>query len=128
MGLAQVHIDAVASAAPFADQGRRARNRHCDPHPGDVGDTPAVALWWIGGLARFTADAAFGLGDTLQRHRLALPAIEAKDAVGLGDRHPALDVADLAAALLALLDVGAIKRCRQGSDLFARKTSTRLHG
>jgi hypothetical protein len=62
-------------------------------------------------------DHAFGLGDAADGDGLALPAIEAKNAVGFRDHLPAFEVVDLRSALLALSDVGPIERGREGREL-----------
>ncbi len=112
MGLAKIDIDAVAGTAAFPHD---PADDH--PHQGGVGDAPADALRWIGGLARLTPDAAFRLGNAPQRNRLALPAVVPEDPVGLGDHHPALNVADLASALFALANLAAIEGGGEGLDL-----------
>jgi len=110
MGLAQVHIDAVASAAALADEGRQATGGYGDAHAGGVGDAPARLL--------VPPDGAFGLGDAADGDGLPLPAIEAKDAVRFRDHLPTLQVAHAAAALLPLADVGPIEGSGEGSELF----------
>jgi len=101
MGLAQVHVDAVPSTAALADQGRQTTGGDGDANAGGVSDAPARLL--------LSADCAFALGDAADRDGLALPAIEAKDAVGFCDHLPPLQVTHPAAALLPLADVGPIE-------------------
>ena len=81
--------------------------------PGGVGDTPAGFL--------IPADQLFALVDATAGEGLALPAIKAKDPVGLTDEPPALEIGDAAAALFPLADVTTIEGCRKGIDLFWRK-------
>ena len=82
MGLAQIHVNAVASAAPLADQRNQATGRDSDAHAGGVGDTSARLL--------VPANQPFALGDTADGDRLPLPAIKAKDAVRFRDHLPTL--------------------------------------
>jgi len=96
MGLAQVGVDAVAGAAAFADQPADA-----DANPGGVRDAPTGAVT--------AAEGALALGHALHGNGFALPAVKAKDAVGLGDGLPALQVGQGAAGLAAGLDLGAIE-------------------
>jgi len=96
----------VAGAAALADQGHQATGRDGDAHAGGVGDTPAGLL--VSARASGT-DQSFGLGDAADGDRLALPTIEAKDAVRFRDHLPTLQIAHTAAALLPLADVGAIE-------------------
>ena len=113
MGLAQVHVDAVAGTAALAHQRRQASGSDGDAHPGGVGDTPTGLL--------IPADRAFGLGDAADGDGLPLPAVETKDAVGLGDGEPPLDIRDLPAALLALTDVGPIEWGGERRELLWRE-------
>jgi hypothetical protein len=115
MGLAQIHVNAVASAAPLADQRHQTAGRDRDAHAGGVGDTPARLL--VPARASGT-DQSFGLGDTADGDGLALPAIEAKDAVRFRDHLPTLQVTHSATALLPLADVGSIEGSGEGSELF----------
>jgi hypothetical protein len=86
VGQAQVGVDAVAGAGALADQGAIDAGMDGDAHAGDVGDPPAGLV--VPARASGT-DGAFGLGSAAREQRLALPAIEAKDAVGLGDQEVA---------------------------------------
>ncbi len=114
MGQAQIGIDAMAGAGALADQQAVDASRNGDAHPGDVGDTPAAFLL----SARAPgADQPFGLCDAAGEEGLALPAVKTKDAVGLADQHPALEVVDLGAALLPGGHQGAIEGSREGCDL-----------
>ena len=97
---------AVAGTAALADQGRQASGGDGDAHTGGVGDAPAGLL--VSARASGT-DQPFGLGDAADGDGLALPAIEAKDAVRLRDHLPAFGVTHPAAALLPLADVGPIE-------------------
>ena len=110
MGLAQIHVDAVAGTAALPNQGHQAAGRDRDAHTGGVGDAPARLL--------IASDEAFGLGDAADGGGLALPAIEAKDAVRFRDHLPTLQIAHTAAALLPLADVGPIEGGGEGSELF----------
>jgi hypothetical protein len=109
MGLAQVHINTVASTAALPNQGRQTTGSDGDAHTGGVGDAPAGLL--------LSADRAFGLGDAADGDGLPLPAIETKDAVRFRDHLPTLQIAHAAAALLALADVGAIEGGGEGGEL-----------
>jgi hypothetical protein len=64
MGLAQIHVDAVAGTAALPNQGHQAAGRDRDAHAGGVGDAPARLL--------IASDEAFGLGDTVDSDGLAL--------------------------------------------------------
>jgi hypothetical protein len=55
--------------------------------------------------------------DAAESDGFALPAVKAKDAVGFRDHLPAFQIADGAAALLALAHLGAIQWSGEGSDL-----------
>jgi hypothetical protein len=114
MGLAEVHVDAVAGAAALADEGRQATGGDSDTHTGGVGDAPARLL--VSARASGT-DQAFGLGDAADGDGLALPAIETKDPVGFRDHLPTLEIAHAAASLLPLVDVGPIERGGEGREL-----------
>ena len=81
MGLAQVHIDAVASPTAFSDQGRLAGGADADAYAGGVGDTPARAV--------VAADGAFALVDAAEGDGFALPAVKIKDSVGFCNCLPA---------------------------------------
>ena len=109
MGLAQVDVDAVAGTAALADQGWLAGAADADAHPGGVGHPPARPV--------VAADGAFTLVDAAEGDGFPLPAVKAKDAVGLSDHLPTLQVAHLAAALLSLAHLGAIQRGGESSDL-----------
>jgi len=110
MGLTQVSIDAVAGTAALTDQWSPARNRHRDPHPGDVGHPPARAV--------VPADGALGLVHAANLDGFPLPAIEPENPIGFCDHQPTLQVADLGAALLALAHLGAIEGGGEAGDLF----------
>jgi hypothetical protein len=97
MGLAQVGVDAVAGAAAFPNHLADA-----DADSGGVDDASAGAV--------AAAEGALTFGDALHGDGFALPAVKANDPIGLSDRLPALYVGDLGAALLTLIDLGAIKR------------------
>jgi len=114
MGLAQVHVDAVAGTAALTDQGCQATGGDGDADAGGVGDAPTGLL--VSARASGT-DQAFGLGDAADGHGLALPAIEAKDAVGFRDHLPPLQIAHAAAALLPLADVGPIEGGGKSGEL-----------
>jgi hypothetical protein len=101
MGLAQIHVDAVTSAAALPDQRRPAPGRDGDANAGGVGDAPARLL--------LSTDRALGLGNAADGDGLALPAVKAKDAVRLRDDLPAFQVCHLPPALLPLADVGPIE-------------------
>ena len=109
MGLAQIHVDAVAGAASLSDQRRPATGSNGDANPGGVGDTPAGLL--------LPTDRALTLGHAADGDGLALPAVKAKDPIGLGDGDPSLHVGDLPAALLALADVGPIEGGGESGEL-----------
>jgi len=109
MGLAQVHVDAMAGTAALANQGCQPTGGDGDAHTGGVGDAPARLL--------VPADGAFGLGDAAHGDGLALPAVKTKNPVGLGDGEPALDIRHLPATLLALADVGPIEGGGEGGEL-----------
>ena len=109
MGLAQVHIDPMASTAALPSQGRQATGGNGDTHAGGVGDTPAGIL--------VPTDRSFRLSDAADGDGLALPAVNAKDPVRLRDDLPAFQVCHLAAALLALADIGPIEWSGKGSEL-----------
>ena len=108
MGEAKVSVDAMAGAGSLADQGALASGDG-DAHAGDVGDAPAAFA--------IATDGAFVFGDAAADHGGALPAIKTKDAVGLADHLPPLEVADAAAPLLPLAHVGALQRSREGCNL-----------
>ena len=118
MGLAQIHVNAVASAAPLADQRHLASGGDGDAHAGGVGDAPARLL--VPARASGT-DQSFGLGDAADGDRLALPTIEAKDAVRFRDHLPAFEVVDLRAALLPLADVGSIGGAERAASCSGEK-------
>ena len=101
MGLAQIHVDAVAGAASLPDQRRPAPGRDGDANAGGVGDSPAGLL--------VPANGSFGLGNAADGDGLALPAVKAKDPVCLRDDLPTLEVVDLGAALLPGGNQGAIE-------------------
>jgi len=122
MGLAQVNVDAVASATALPNQGRQTSGGDGDAHASGVGDAPAGLL--VSARASGT-DQPFGLGDAADRDGLPLPAIEAKDAVRFRDHLPPLQVTHPAAALLPLADIGPIERGREGSQLLGRETVRR---
>jgi hypothetical protein len=107
MGLTQVHVDAVAGAGPFPNQGSKASGCDGDADAGGVGDAPAGLL--VPARASGT-DGAFCLGNAADGDGLALPAVKTKDPVGFRDYLPTLQIAHLAAALLPLADFGPIKR------------------
>jgi hypothetical protein len=109
MGLAQVDVDAVASAGAFSNQGRKTSGCDGDADAGGVGDAPAGLL--------ISADGSFGLGNAADGDGLALPAVKTKDAVGFRDYLPTLQIAHSAAALLPLADFGPIQRSGQGGEL-----------
>ena len=109
MGLAQVHVDAMASASAFPNQWRHASGCDGDTYSGGVGDAPAGLL--------LSADGSFCLGNAADVDGLALPAIETKDAVGFRDYLPTFQVTHAAAALLPLADFGPIQRSGQGGEL-----------
>ena len=117
MGLAQIHVNAVAGTTPLADQGHQATGRDSDADAGGVGDAPAWLL--------VPADRPFGLGDAADRDRLPLPAVETKDAVCLSHGEPPFDIGDLPAPLLALADVGPIEGCGEGSQLLEGEAGRR---
>jgi hypothetical protein len=106
---------AVAGAAALANQGCQASCGDGDAHTGGVGDAPARLL--VPARASGT-DQSFGLGDTADGDRLALPTIEAKDAVRFRDHLPTLQIAHTAAALLPLANVGPIEGSGECSELF----------
>ena len=70
MGLAQVRVDAVASASALQNQGRKASVSDVDAYAGGVGDAPAGLL--------VTADGALGLADSTGGQGLALPASQSR--------------------------------------------------
>ena len=115
MGLAQIHVDAMACTAAFTDHCCEPACGDGDTDSGGVGDTPAGLL--------VPTDRAFGLVDAAHGDRLTLPAIKAKDAVGLSDRDPTFHVSHLSAALLPLSDVGAIEGSGEGSELLGRESA-----
>ena len=82
MGLAQIHVDAVAGTGALADQGRKASCCDGDTDAGGVGDAPAGFL--------ISADGSLCLGNAANGDGLALPAIETKDAVCFRDYLPTL--------------------------------------
>ena len=71
---------AVAGIGALADERRQASGGHGDADASDGGDTSTALL-----LSR---DGAFALGDAADRDGVALPTVEAKDALGLGDELP----------------------------------------
>jgi len=101
MGLAQIHVNAVAGTASLTNQGREATGVDGDAHPCGVGDVPAVLL--------LPTDQLLGLGHAANGDGLPLLAIETKDAVGFREHLPTLQIAQAAAALLPLADVGPIE-------------------
>jgi hypothetical protein len=114
MGLAQVHVDAVAGTAARANQGCQTTGGDGDAHTGGVSDAPARLLV----PARVSGtDQSFGLGDAADGDGLPLPAVETKDAVGFRDRLPTLQIAYTAAPLLPLADVGPIEGGGECSEL-----------
>jgi hypothetical protein len=117
VGLAQVHVDAVTGTAALTNQGREATGGDGDAHTGGVGDAPAGLL--------IPADCSFRLGNAPDGDGLPLPAVETKDAVGLGDHLPAFEVVDLRSALLALADVGPIEGGGESSELLGREAGGR---
>ena len=114
MGLAEVHVDAMAGAASLPEQRRPASGRDGDANAGCVGDTPARLL--------VPAYGAFGLGDAADGDGLALPAVKAKDPVCLRDDLPAFQVCHLPSALLPLSDVGPIEGGGEGGELLGGET------
>jgi hypothetical protein len=116
---------AVAGAAALANQGCQASCGDGDAHPGGVGDAPARLL--VSARASGT-DQPFGLGDAADGDGLALPAIEAKDAVRFRDHLPPLQVAHPAAALLPLADVGAIEWGGERRELLGGEAGRRSLG
>jgi len=117
MGVAQIHVDAVAGTAALANQRREATGGDGDAHASGVGDAPAGLL--------IPADCSFRLGNAADGDGLPLPAVEAKDAVGLGDHLPAFEVVDLRSALLPLADVGPIERGGERRELLGREAGGR---
>ena len=109
MGLAQIHVDAVAGAASLPDQRSPSPGSDGDAHAGGVRDTPAGLL--------LPTDGPFGLGNAADGDGLALPAVKAKDADRLRDDLPAFQVCHLPAALLPLSDDGPIEVGGKGSEL-----------
>ena len=128
MSLAQIHIDAMTGASPFSDQGRQANGGDGDSHTRGVGDTPAGLL--VPARASGT-DRAFGLGDAAHGDGLPLPAVKAKDPIGLRDSDPIFLVSHLPAALLPLADIGPIEGSGEGCELLSvsrqRKLDQRQH-
>ena len=118
MGLTQVHVDAVAGAGPFPNQGSKASGCDGDADAGGVGDAPAGLL--VPARASGT-DGAFCLGNAADGDGLALPAVKTKDPVCFRDYLPTLQIAHAAAALLPLADFGPIQRSGQGGELLGRK-------
>ena len=57
MGLAQIHVDAVAGTAALPNQGRQTSGGDGDAHAGGVGDAPAGLL--------LPADEPLGLADAV---------------------------------------------------------------
>ena len=115
MGLAQIDVDAVAGTAALANHwGLSGGATDGDAHPGGVGDTPAGPSFpaWAPGT-----DGALGLVDAVDLDGFSLPAIEPEDPIGFRDHLPALQIADLGAALLALPHLGAIEGGAEGGDL-----------
>ena len=82
MNLARRATMSLAGAVAVADDGAAGR-AHGDPHPGGVDRGKAAA--------RLAAEQALGLDG------LAVPAVEAEDAVGLGQHIPALDIGEFLA-------------------------------
>ena len=115
MSLAQIHVDAMASTAAFTDQGQQPPGVDGDAHAGGVSDTPARFL--------VPADRTLSLGYAAHGNGVALPAVKAKDAVGLSDHHPTFHVCHFPAALLPLADVGPIEGCGKGGELFRREAT-----
>jgi hypothetical protein len=64
------------------------------------------------GEGQLAANGALGLADGAGLDRFPLPSVEPKDPVRFGDHLPALQVADLGAALFSLAHLGANQRCR----------------
>lgn len=115
VGLAQVDVDAVAGATALADHRGGSAGGDGDADAGGVGDAPAGPL--------VPADRPFGLADAAEGDGFPLPAVKAKDAIGLSDHLPPFQVAHLIAALLALAHLGAIERCGEGSDLLGGESA-----
>jgi hypothetical protein len=109
MGLAQVHVNPMTSAAAFADDWRQSASGDGDAHAGAVGNAPSRSL--------LLANWAFHLRDALERDRFTLPAVKTKDAVGLCDYNPTFDVAELLTRLLTLLNVGPVEGLAEFCDL-----------
>ena len=109
MGLAQVDVDAVASASAFPNQGRKTSGCDGDTYAGCVGDAPTRLL--------VPTNQSLSLCNAADGDGLALPAIETKDAVCFRDYLPTLQIAHTAAALLPLTNFGPIKRSGQGGEL-----------
>ena len=84
MGLAQVGVDTVAGAAAFSDHLGPCSITNADAHPGGVSNPPAGTV--------AAAQGALPLRDALHSNSFALPAVKAKDSVGLGNRLPPLQI------------------------------------
>ena len=84
MGLTKVRVDAVAGAGALSDQGRHASGCDGDAYAGGVCDTPAGTV--------AAAQGSLPLRDALHGNGFALPAVKAKDSVGLGNRLPPLQI------------------------------------
>jgi len=117
MGQAEIGVDAMAGASALPDEGAMGPGGNGDAHAGDVGDAPAGPLAF--------ADDALGLADAVAGEGLALPAIKAKDAIGLLEHHKAFEVTDAALALLTGGDVGAVEGSGKGLDLLGREAQSR---
>ena len=103
MRFAERRPASVSDTAPLAADDRLA-GAHPDSHPCSIG-----AHSWL----------AFRLGpDALGPRRLPIPAIEAEDAIGLGDYMPTLDIGERAAAQLAGPYMLAIELAREALDLW----------
>src|SRR4051812_32194098 len=101
MGLADVAVDAMARAATLADD-NRIIGIHRDPDTGDIAHAPS-------GILR-RADLPLALGNAFELDRRARPRVETKDAIGFRDDVPALNVTDVAATLIAALDMRRTER------------------
>jgi hypothetical protein len=97
MGQALVGINAMAGARALADQDAVASD-HRDEHASGVGDTPAAFA--------ITPNRAFVFRHATANQRAVLPAVKAKDAVGLCNHLPPLEIADATAAVLLLAHIG----------------------
>ena len=106
VGQAEVNINAVAGASPFADN-----PIDDDANLGDVGNAPSITGVWR------LADSARMFGNHSRFQCLARPGVKAKNAISFLDSLPAFDIGEITSTLGALLDVFASKRAVENGEL-----------